>query len=217
MGKTTKIVLIVWAVALVAAGGWIAQDSLLKSDPPIKAEQRGFFTTDAASAIGGPFQLTDQNGRKRDSEEFRGKLMLIYFGFTYCPDVCPTALTVVTTALDQLGEQADAVVPILITIDPERDTSAVLKDYVAQFSPRYIGLTGSDREIAQVAKSFRVYYAKSPGSGGAPYLMDHTSLLYLMDQNGRFHTHFTHNNRAEDIAAAVRKLLANPPKQAASN
>lgn len=217
MGKTTKIVLIVWAIALIAAGGWIAQDSLLKSDPVVSVEQRGFFTTDAASVIGGPFQLTDQNGRKRDSAEFRGKLMLIYFGFTYCPDVCPTALTVVTTALDQLGEQADAVVPILITIDPERDTSAVLKDYVAQFSPRYIGLTGSDREIAQVAKAFRVYYAKSPGSGGAPYLMDHTSLLYLMDQNGRFHTHFTHNNRAEDIAAAVRKLLANPPKQAASN
>lgn len=217
MGKTTKIVLIVWAVALIAAGGWIAQDSLLTSDPVASVEQRGFFTTDAASVIGGPFQLTDQNGRKRDSAEFRGKLMLIYFGFTYCPDVCPTALTVVTTALDQLGEQADAVVPILITIDPERDTPAVLKDYVAQFSPRYIGLTGSDREIAQVAKAFRVYYAKSPGSGGAPYLMDHTSLLYLMDQNGRFHTHFTHNNRAEDIAAAVRKLLANPPKQAASN
>lgn len=217
MGKTTKIVLIVWAVALIAAGAWIAQDSLLKNDPVASVEQRGFFTTDAASVIGGPFQLTDQNGRKRDSTEFRGKLMLIYFGFTYCPDVCPTALTVVTTALDQLGEQADAVVPILITIDPERDTPAVLKDYVAQFSPRYIGLTGSDREIAQVAKAFRVYYAKSPGSGGAPYLMDHTSLLYLMDQNGRFHTHFTHNNRAEDIATAVRKLLANPPKQAASN
>jgi protein SCO1/2 len=217
MGRTTKIVLIVWAIALIGAGVWIAQDSLLTSDPAIKAEQRGFFTTDAASVIGGPFQLTDQNGRKRDSEEFRGKLMLIYFGFTYCPDVCPTALTVVTTALDQLGDQADAVVPILITIDPERDTPAVLKDYVAQFSPRYIGLSGSDRDIAQVAKAFRVYYAKSPGSGGAPYLMDHTSLLYLMDQNGRFHTHFTHNNRAEDIVAAVRKLLANPPKQAASN
>lgn len=217
MGKTTKIVLIVWAIALIAAGAWITQDSLLKSDPEITAEQRGFFTTDSASVIGGPFQLTDQNGRRRDSAEFRGKLMLIYFGFTYCPDVCPTALTVVTTALDQLGEQADAVVPILITVDPERDTPAVLKDYVAQFSPRYIGLTGNEREIAQVAKSFRVYYAKSPGSGGAPYLMDHTSLLYLMDQNGRFHTHFTHNNRAEDIAAAVRKLLANPPKQAASN
>lgn len=217
MGRTTKIVLAVWALALIGAGGWIAQDALLKPDAVATSEQRGFFSTDSASMIGGPFQLTDQNGRKRSSDEFRGKLMLIYFGFTYCPDVCPTALTVVTTALDQLGDQADAVVPILVTIDPERDTPAVLKDYVAQFSPRYIGLTGSEREIAQVAKSFRVYYAKSPGSGGAPYLMDHTSLLYLMDQNGRFATHFTHNNRAEDIVAAVRKLLANPPKQAATN
>ena len=217
MGRTTKIVLAVWALALIGAGGWIAQDALLKPDAVATTEQRGFFSTDSASMIGGPFQLTDQNGRKRSSDEFRGKLMLIYFGFTYCPDVCPTALTVVTTALDQLGDQADAVVPILITVDPERDTPAVLKDYVAQFSPRYIGLTGSEREIAQVAKEFRVYYAKSPGSGGAPYLMDHTSLLYLMDQNGRFNTHFTHNNRAEDIVAAVRKLLANPPKQAASN
>jgi len=217
MSRTTKIVLIVWALALLAAGAWIAQDALLKHDPEMKAEQKGFFTTEAGPTIGGPFQLTDQNGRKRSSDEFRGKLMAIYFGFTYCPDVCPTALTVITTALDQLGEQADAVVPILITIDPERDTPAVLKDYVAQFSPRIIGLTGSDREIAQVAKLFRVYYAKSPGSGGAPYLMDHTSLIYLMDQNGRFSTHFTHNNRAEDIVAAVRKLLANPPKQAANN
>lgn len=216
MSRTTKIVLAVWALALIAAGGWIAQDSLLAPPQSQPAEQRGFFSAEAPS-IGGPFQLTDQSGRKRSSEEFRGKLMLIYFGFTYCPDVCPTALTVVTTALDQLGEQADAVVPILITIDPERDTAAVLKDYVAQFSPRFIGFTGAEREIAEVAKLFRVYYAKSPGAGGAPYLMDHTSLLYLMDQNGRFSTHFTHNNRAEDIVAAVRKLLAQPPKQAASN
>lgn len=217
MSRTTKIVLVVWALALLAAGGWIAQDTLLKPATVASTEQRGFFSTDSASTIGGPFQLTDQNGRRRSDAEFRGKLMLIYFGFTYCPDVCPTALTVVTTALDQLGDAADAVVPILITIDPERDTPAVLKDYVAQFSPRYIGLTGTDREIAQVAKAYRVYYAKSPGSGGAPYLMDHTSLLYLVDQNGRFHTHFTHSSRAEDIAAAVRKLLANPPKQAATN
>lgn len=217
MSRTTKIVLIVWAVALLIAGGWIAQDSLLTPEQPVVTEQRGFFSTESGPAIGGPFQLTDQNGRKRSSEEFRGKLMLIYFGFTYCPDVCPTALTVVTTALDQLGDQADAVVPILITIDPERDTAAVLKDYVAQFSPRYMGFTGSESEIAQVAKLFRVYYARAPGSGGAPYLMDHTSLLYLMDQNGRFATHFTHNNRAEDIVAAVRKLLDNPPKSPATN
>ena len=216
MTRTTKIVLAVWALALIGAGAWIAQDSLRSPENPATVEQRGFFTTEAA-AIGGPFQLTDQNGRRRSDLDFRGKLMLIYFGFTYCPDVCPTALTVVTTALDQLGEAADAVAPILITIDPERDTAAVLKDYVAQFSPRYIGLTGTSREIADVARAYRVYYARSPGSGGAPYLMDHTSLLYLMDQNGRFHTHFTHNNRAEDIVAAVRKLLANPPRQPATN
>ncbi|MGE0151996.1 MAG: SCO family protein [Reyranellaceae bacterium] len=217
MSRITKIVLVVWALALIGAGAWIAQDALLKPEPTMSSEQRGFFTTESAASIGGPFQLTDQNGRKRSSAEFRGKTMLIYFGFTYCPDVCPTALTVMTTALDQLGEQADAVVPILITVDPERDTVAVLKDYVAQFSPRIVGFTGSEREIAEVAKLFRVYYAKSPGSGGAPYLMDHTSLVYLMDQNGRFATHFTHNSRAEDMVAAVRKLLANPPKQAVSN
>src|SRR6185369_7513345 len=130
-------------------------------------------------------------------------LMLIYFGYTYCPDVCPTELTVMTTALDQLGADASQVVPIFITIDPERDTPKLLKDYVAQFSDKLMGLTGSERDVAAAAKAYRVYYSKSPGSAGAPYLMDHTSLVYLMDRDGRFLKHFTPNGKAEDMVAAM--------------
>lgn len=217
MSRTTKIVLTVWALALLAAGAWIARDSLREPQAVATSEPRGVFSVDGGVQIGGPFELTDQNGERRTERDYRGRLMLVYFGFTYCPDVCPTALTVVTTALDQLGDQADQVVPIFITVDPERDTAPVLKDYMAQFSPRYVGLTGDETQIAQAAKAYRVYYARAPGSDGAPYMMDHTSLLYLMDQNGRFHTHFTHSNKAEDIAAAVRKLLADPPKPPATN
>jgi len=211
MSRTTKIVLVVWVLALIAAGAWVARDNLQPQSAQ-NVEPKGFFSAEnsLAAQIGGPFKLTDQNGVERTDRDFRGKLMLVYFGYTYCPDVCPTELTVMATALDQLGGDAANVAPIFITVDPERDTPKVMKDYVAQFSPQLIGLTGSERDIAGVAKAYRVYYAKSPGSAGAPYLMDHTSLIYLMDRDGRFVTHFTPNSKAEDMVKAVRLALAKP-------
>ncbi|MGE0423225.1 MAG: SCO family protein [Reyranellaceae bacterium] len=161
-----------------------------------------------APAIGGPFTLTDQNGKRVTDQDFRGKPTIIYFGYAYCPDVCPTSLLLMQTAVDQLGPQAAAKVnQVFITIDPERDTSAALKDYVAQFGSTMVGLTGTPEQIAAAAKAFRVYYQKVPGKDGAPYLMDHSSIFYLMDRDFRFVKHFTHQSKAEDIAAALKPLM----------
>ena len=160
--------------------------------------------------IGGPFTLIDHTGTVRTEKDFHGKLMLIYFGYTYCPDVCPTALQVMSVALQDLGKKAAAVVPILITIDPERDTPKHLSGYVKNFHPNMIGLTGSAEQIKQAAKVYRVYYRKAPpakGESATEYLMDHSSVVYLMDRDGRYITHFTHQSQSEDIAKTVQKLL----------
>ena len=123
-------------------------------------------TVSGEALIGGPFELTDQDGNKVTDQTYKGKLMLIYFGFTFCPDACPTALGVMSAALDKLDVAADRVVPILITVDPERDTPPVLKDYVSNFHPRMVGLTGTPEQTAQVAKAYRVFYQKVLGRLG---------------------------------------------------
>ena len=191
MSRAAKFALAAWIVALVAFAGYI------------------FTRSDAGTpAIGGPFTLTDQNGKTVTDADFKGKPTLIYFGFTYCPDACPTAMLLMQTAVEQLGEGADKRLNMaLITIDPQRDTPAVLKDYVANFGPTVVGLTGTPEQIAAVAKAFRVYYRKVESKDGAPYLMDHSSIFYLLDRNGRFVKHFTHQSKAEDIAAAIKSLL----------
>jgi protein SCO1/2 len=158
--------------------------------------------------IGGPFQLVDHNGQTRNDSEFRGRLMLIYFGYTFCPDACPTALQVMSVALNQIGDRAKEVQPIFITIDPERDTVARMKDYVRNFHPGLVGLTGTAQQVAKAAKAFRVYYVKAGDAGSkADYLMDHSSIVYLMDRKGRYLTHFTHNNAPEDLVREIRKHL----------
>lgn len=158
--------------------------------------------------LGGPFELVDQNGQTRTDAEFRGQLMLVYFGFTYCPDACPTALQVMTVALNMLGAAGNDVVPLLITVDPARDTVETLKDYATHFHPRLVALTGTPEAIAGAAKAYRVYYAKAPGQESkADYLMDHSSIIYLMDRNGRYVTHFTHANNPEDLVRVLRANL----------
>lgn len=135
--------------------------------------------------IGGPFRLVDQSGVERSSASFHGRFMLIYFGYTNCPDVCPTTLSLMADALDKLGPKADRVVPIFVTIDPERDTPAKLKPYVASFGPRFVGLTGDLPTIKKVAALYRVYVKKQPLSGGG-YGMDHSGVIYLMGPDGKF-------------------------------
>lgn len=164
-------------------------------------------TVSGEALIGGPFELTDQDGNKVTDQTYKGKLMLIYFGFTFCPDACPTALGVMSAALDKLDVAAERVVPILITVDPERDTPPVLKDYVSNFHPRMVGLTGTPEQTAQVAKAYRVFYQKASGATAADYLMDHTLLIYLMDREGKYLKHFSPDATPDQIADEIRKHL----------
>jgi len=168
---------------------------------------RGAAGTLLASAIGGPFRLVDQNGKTVTDGDLKGKWSLVYFGYTHCPDACPTALNDISIALDELGPKRDAVRPVFITVDPERDTAEVLKAYVTSFDAPIMALTGTPKEIAQAAKGYRVYYAKHPEAGG-DYSMDHSSVIYVMDPEGRFTASFTHENTPEEIAERLKKLLA---------
>jgi cytochrome oxidase Cu insertion factor (SCO1/SenC/PrrC family) len=160
-----------------------------------------------AAAVGGPFTLTDQNGVVRHDTDFRGKLMLIYFGYTYCPDACPAALTVMTSALDELGETAKEVQPIFITVDPERDTVAQMKSYASNFHPRLLALTGGVAETTAAARAYRIYFQKVKPEGGGDYLVDHSSLTFLMGRDGKFLTYFGPDVTADQMAAAIKKYL----------
>jgi protein SCO1/2 len=157
--------------------------------------------------IGGPFALTDQAGQRRTAADFRGKHMLVFFGFTNCPDFCPTALHTISQAMEKLGAKAEGVVPVFITVDPERDTPAQLKNYAQNFDKRVVMLTGTPAEIAAVAKAWRVYYAKRPQEKAGEYTMDHSAYIYLMDPAGKFVTHFRHAVSPDDLAAALEKRL----------
>jgi protein SCO1 len=159
-----------------------------------------------SAAIGGPFKLIDQNGHTVTNTGLEGKWLLVYFGYTHCPDACPTALNNISLALSDLGAGKNEVRPVFITIDPERDTAPVMKDYVSAFDAPILALTGSDTAIAQAAKEYRVYYAKHPEPGG-DYSMDHTSIIYVMDPKGRFTASFSGEDPPDQIAARLKKLL----------
>ena len=172
-------------------------------------------TTDASSpqvTTGGRFILRDQNNRVVTDQDFAGKYMLVYFGYTYCPDICPTSLQIIGHAMDLLGKEGDVIQPVFITVDPERDTPSVLRDYVAAFHPRLIGLTGSKAAIQSVAKKYRVRFAKVAEKGAIndDYLIDHTAAVFLMGPDGRYITRFTHNTTAKQMAKKLRELIAEP-------
>ena len=168
---------------------------------------RGAAGTMLASAIGGPFRLVDQDGKTVTDADLKGKWSLVYFGYTHCPDACPTALNDIAVALDELGAKRAEVRPVFITVDPERDTPAVLNSYVTAFDAPILALTGTAEEVAQAAKGYRVYYAKHPEADG-DYSMDHSSVIYVMDPQGRFTASFTHESTPEEIAERLKKLLA---------
>jgi protein SCO1/2 len=166
---------------------------------------------DVVPTIGAPFALTDQFGKPRTDADFRGQYMLVFFGFTNCPDICPVELQTMSDALDQLGPDAAKVTPIFITVDPARDTSEALRDYVANFHPRLVALTGSEDAVGTVAKGYRVFYAKATGTNApsdpAAYIMDHTATVYLMGPDGRYVTHFNPGTSAQALAEGVRARL----------
>jgi len=158
--------------------------------------------------VGGPFTLTDHTGKHVTEQDFRGRTMVVFFGFTFCPDVCPSGLQVMSAALDKLGPKADRVVPVLITVDPERDTPAQLAMYVQSFHPRLVGLTGTPAEIEAVAKAYRVYVRKvGDPKSTAGYTIDHSSIIYVMGPDGAYRTHFPHSTNVDALAAALGRLL----------
>jgi cytochrome oxidase Cu insertion factor (SCO1/SenC/PrrC family) len=161
----------------------------------------------AREPVGGPFKLTDHAGISRTEQDFRGKLLLVYFGFTYCPDICPTDLQNISLALDQLGAIGDKVQPLFITVDPERDTAAHLAEYVKMFHPRLIGLTGDAAAIQAAADAYKVYYAKVPMKGSSDYTVDHTAFVYLMAADGKYLGFFPPGTTPERIAATLRQQV----------
>jgi len=158
------------------------------------------------AAIGGPFKLIDQNGQTLTDQDLRGHPFLVFFGFTHCPDVCPTTLFEVSEILRALGPDADRTRALFITVDPERDTAPIMKDYLSSFDPHLLGGTGDPAAIAAVAKAYRVYYKKVPLDEGG-YTMDHTAIVYLMDKNGRFVAPFSLKRTTEAAAADLRRYL----------
>jgi len=160
----------------------------------------------ASSGIGGSFRLTDQNGKTITDQDLKGHPFLVFFGFTHCPEVCPTALFDISEILGKLGPDAEKVNALFVTVDPERDTPETLKEYLSSFNPRLIGVGGDADALAAVAKAYRVYYKKIPLKDG-DYTMDHTAIVYLMDKNGQFVAPFSLKRRPEDAAADLRRYL----------
>ena len=158
------------------------------------------------SAVGGPFQLVDQNAKPITEQDLKGHPFLVFFGFTHCPDVCPTTLFEVSEIFRALGPEAKDIRALFITVDPERDTPAVLKDYLSSFDPRIIGVTGDGTAVAAAEKAYRVYAKKVPIDGGG-YTMDHTAIVYLMSKDGRFVAPFNMKRRPEEAAAELKRYL----------
>ncbi len=193
---------VVAAALIIGLGGrWY----LLSSEGP--AAVVGGTTSRGSALVGGPFELVDQDGITRTEADFRGEFMLVFFGYTYCPDICPTSLQTMTSALDDLGDAAARVRPVFISIDPERDAVEQMKAYVGHFHERLVGLTGSPRKVADAARAYRVFYQKVEDDSASDYLVDHSSIVYLMGPDGDYVAHFTHATTPEDMAAGIRKHL----------
>jgi cytochrome oxidase Cu insertion factor (SCO1/SenC/PrrC family) len=196
--KIQKRWLALGAAFLIALAALIGIGALL-SDPAQESSATG------EAAIGGPFRLLDQNGQRVTNQDFAGKHMLIYFGYTFCPDICPLTLANMSAAVEELPpDVAEQVVPIFITVDPSRDTVEQLAAYASAFDPRLVALTGSEAEVKAAARAYRVYFKKVEGENADSYLMDHTSFIYLMGPDGRYETHFAHNAAPEEIGEGIR-------------
>jgi cytochrome oxidase Cu insertion factor (SCO1/SenC/PrrC family) len=204
---TVRALVLAAGLTLAAAGGLPAQEP--------DADRAARLMDDLMwnrGPIGGPFSLVDHTGKARSDVDFRGKLLLIYFGYTYCPDVCPTDLQQIGLAIDGLGAAGEAVQPLFITLDPERDTSAHLAEYVPLFHPRLIGLTGSAEQIRYVAGAYKVYYAKYP-PGSPDYVVDHSSFIYLVDETGKYIGFFPPGTAADRMIEMIRLHLPDSRKR----
>ncbi|MGA0603576.1 SCO family protein [Caulobacter sp. KR2-114] len=197
--KTSSLILAVFVAALVAGAGGVA------------AWKSGMFggAHEAPALVGGPFQMTDQNGRRVDERLLKGKWTAVFFGYTFCPEACPTTLTALARAQDQLGPKAQKLQVVFVSVDPDRDTPAQLKTYLSSqsFPKGTIGLTGSAADVARAAKAYKVFYQKS--GTGPDYAMDHSTALYLMDPNGRFDRVIAYGLPPEEIARQISDAMRN--------
>lgn len=201
MTRNGLIALVAGVLIAIAAGLWI-------SELVIGASEEAQETASSGKArVGGPFTLINQDGETVSEETFRGKYMLIYFGFTFCPDVCPTELGVMSAALDRLGGRAEKVQPIFITIDPERDTPEVMARYVKLFNPRLVGLTGTPEQIADVAKAYHVFYRKAQDESSSEYTMDHSSIVFLMGPDGEYLKLFPPQTPPDKMAETIESYI----------
>jgi protein SCO1 len=194
-------------LVLAVTGGWLVTDGPLG--------ERQVATGPASLPVGGPFALTDHRGRAVTERDFRGRPMAVFFGFTQCPDVCPTTLGDMTALIEALGPEAERLHWLFVSVDAERDTPAVLAGYLEAFDPRILGLTGSEEQVAAAARSFRVMYRRAPLEGGR-YTMDHSASVFLLDAEGRFAGTLDHKETPEVALAKLRLLLGRAGEQAGS-
>jgi protein SCO1/2 len=200
--KRKHAALLAIALAVATAGALAGLWPLIVGPP----ESR--IVTSGTAAIGGPFQLVSTNADTVTDQSYRGKWLLIYFGYTFCPDACPTALNVMSVALEKLGQDAGKLQPLFITVDPNRDTREVMSEYLKSFDPRIVGLTGSQDQIDGVVKEYRIYVEQQKsGTEGNDYLVSHSARIYLMDPSGKFANVIDGNETGETIAARLRKEI----------
>lgn len=207
MKKLRKILWIVTAFILTGLIGWTGssyfynQTSEEGSTFAVVRSGKNIGTPD----LGGPFSLVDHAGAPRTDKDFRGLFMLVYFGYSFCPDICPTALQNMSEALDILGNQARAIQPLFITVDPARDTVEQMASYRRNFHKSFVMLTGSESQVGSAKKAYKVYAALAPNDGSSTDdLIDHSSIVYLMDRSGKFVAHFNHETPAEEIVRGIR-------------
>ena len=191
---------------LAGAAGWLLWPA--PKQPERTAAELMDIVMWGREPIGGPFALIDHNGKPRTDADFRGKMLLIYFGFIYCVDICPTDLQAIAGAIDKLGPMGEAVQPLFITVNPEMDTPDQLKSYVAAFHPRLIGLTGNHRQIRDVTSAYKVYFAKTSPARRADPNFDHSALIYVVDADGKFFGYFPPGTPADRMVDVIRPKLA---------
>jgi len=199
MTRNLRILLVCAITAMVIATAGVAGLLLMPASAPQIARS-------LTGGIGGPFTLTASDGRTVTDQTYRGKWLLIYFGYTYCPDACPTALNDMGVALDRLGADAASLQPVFITVDPKRDTADALAEYLKSFDPHIVALTGTEEQIAAVIKEYHVYAEVQPG-GSKDYLVNHSNLFYLINPDGKFVNVVSGNGSGDELADRVRQLM----------
>ena len=199
MPRRAFVALIILVTGIAAGTLWYIGDQI--------ASDRGSVTRIGHASVGGPFSLTDQYGHTRTDKDFIGHYMLVYFGYTNCPDVCPTTLSVMADAMEKLGGAAHEVVPVFITVDPARDTPRMLKSYLAAFGPEFVGLTGSPGSIAAVAKEYHVYYRVQKRGKNGSYAVNHSNVIYLMGPGGKFIANYDETLGPDKLAAAIARHI----------